>query len=216
MLSTFLWTLLSGQGSQIIEERNSIVWTEHSHFSLSYRIIFFLHWCWWFLYHFELQVLFVCTANVIETIPNPLLDRMEIISIAGYIADEKMHIARDYLEKNTREACGIKPEEVSFCLLEFLSGRLLQHNWFVHLLYLSSLLLCFFLLPFLLICQLYLARLQKHELIYVYKMTTDNWKKKMFLGWGDRCSTSCSDWELLQRSRGKESSEANREDLSQG
>lgn len=38
---------------------------------------------------------------------------MEIISIAGYITDEKVHIARDYLEKNTREACGIKPEEVS-------------------------------------------------------------------------------------------------------
>jgi len=37
---------------------------------------------------------------------------MEIISIAGYITDEKMHIARDYLEKNTREASGIKPELV--------------------------------------------------------------------------------------------------------
>lgn len=58
------------------------------------------------------KVLFVCTANVIEMIPNPLLDRMEIISIAGYITDEKMHIARDYLEKNTREASGIKPELV--------------------------------------------------------------------------------------------------------
>lgn len=58
------------------------------------------------------KVLFVCTANVIETIPNPLLDRMEVISIAGYITDEKMHIARDYLEKATRDACGIKPEQV--------------------------------------------------------------------------------------------------------
>ncbi|XP_020596505.1 lon protease homolog, mitochondrial-like isoform X2 [Phalaenopsis equestris] len=58
------------------------------------------------------KVLFVCTANVIDTIPNPLLDRMEVIAIAGYIADEKMHIARDYLEKSTREACGIKPEQV--------------------------------------------------------------------------------------------------------
>lgn len=61
----------------------------------------------------SLQVLFVCTANVVEMIPNPLLDRMEVISIAGYITDEKMHIARDYLEKSTREACGIKPEQVS-------------------------------------------------------------------------------------------------------
>lgn len=59
-----------------------------------------------------MQVLFVCTANVLETIPNPLLDRMEVIAIAGYITDEKMHIARDYLEKSTREACGIKPEQV--------------------------------------------------------------------------------------------------------
>lgn len=45
-------------------------------------------------------------------IPNPLLDRMEVIAIAGYITDEKIHIARDYLEKSTREACGIKPEQV--------------------------------------------------------------------------------------------------------
>lgn len=59
-----------------------------------------------------LQVLFVCTANVVDMIPSPLLDRMEVIAIAGYITDEKMHIARDYLEKTTREACGIKPEQV--------------------------------------------------------------------------------------------------------
>lgn len=65
--------------------------------------------------NFSLQVLFVCTANVVEMIPNPLLDRMEVVSIAGYITDEKMHIARDYLEKTTREACGIKPEQV-FCM----------------------------------------------------------------------------------------------------
>ncbi|KAE9618927.1 hypothetical protein Lal_00047586 [Lupinus albus] len=58
------------------------------------------------------KVLFVCTANVVEMIPNPLLDRMEVVSIAGYITDEKMHIARDYLEKSTREASGIKPEQV--------------------------------------------------------------------------------------------------------
>jgi Lon-like ATP-dependent protease len=63
-----------------------------------------------------MQVLFVCTANVLDTIPNPLLDRMEVVSIAGYITDEKVHIARDYLEKATREACGIKPEQVSLSL----------------------------------------------------------------------------------------------------
>ncbi|KAK1581125.1 hypothetical protein Q3G72_003345 [Acer saccharum] len=58
------------------------------------------------------KVLFVCTANVVEMIPNPLLDRMEVIAIAGYITYEKMHIARDYLEKTTHEACGVKPEQV--------------------------------------------------------------------------------------------------------
>lgn len=58
------------------------------------------------------KVLFVCTANVLDTIPNPLLDRMENITLAGYITDEKMHIARDYLEKSTREDCGIKPDQV--------------------------------------------------------------------------------------------------------
>ncbi|KAI6684591.1 hypothetical protein NL676_030504 [Syzygium grande] len=36
------------------------------------------------------KVLFVCTANVVEMIPNPLLDRMEVIAIAGYITDEKI------------------------------------------------------------------------------------------------------------------------------
>ncbi|KAJ8771816.1 hypothetical protein K2173_026993 [Erythroxylum novogranatense] len=58
------------------------------------------------------KVLFVCTANVIDMIPGPLLDRMEVVTIAGYITDEKMHIARDYLEKATRESCGIKLEQV--------------------------------------------------------------------------------------------------------
>ncbi|XP_019093400.1 PREDICTED: lon protease homolog 4, chloroplastic/mitochondrial-like [Camelina sativa] len=58
------------------------------------------------------KVLFVCTANVIDTIPSPLLDRMEVISLAGYITDEKMQIARDYLLKTARRDCGIKPEQV--------------------------------------------------------------------------------------------------------
>lgn len=58
------------------------------------------------------KVLFVCTANVIETIPTPLLDRMEVIPLAGYITDEKMHIARDYLEKKAREDSGINLDQV--------------------------------------------------------------------------------------------------------
>ncbi|CAL9219763.1 unnamed protein product, partial [Arabidopsis halleri] len=58
------------------------------------------------------KVLFVCTANVIEMIPGPLLDRMEVIDLSGYVTDEKMHIARDYLVKTTCRDCGIKPEQV--------------------------------------------------------------------------------------------------------
>merc|ERR1711938_273332 len=48
------------------------------------------------------RVLFVCTANVVEHIPGPLLDRMEVIQLSGYIADEKKAIARNYLEPEAR------------------------------------------------------------------------------------------------------------------
>lgn len=92
---------------------------------------------------------------------------MEIISIAGYITDEKMHIARDYLEKSTREACGIKPEEVSFCLLEFLCGRLLQHT--------DMCIYCIYRLYCFVLSVAVLVDLSpENELIYVYKMTIDN------------------------------------------
>ena len=59
-----------------------------------------------------LQVLFVCTANDTDKISGPLLDRMEVTELAGYTTDEKMHIARDYLLKNVKRKCGIKPEQV--------------------------------------------------------------------------------------------------------
>lgn len=65
------------------------------------------------LYTNSMQVLFVCTANVVDMIPEPLLDRMEVINISGYITDDKMHIARDHLLKTTCMECGIKPEQVS-------------------------------------------------------------------------------------------------------
>ncbi|XP_018478102.1 lon protease homolog 4, chloroplastic/mitochondrial-like [Raphanus sativus] len=58
------------------------------------------------------KVLFVCTANDTDLISGPLLDRMEVIELAGYTADEKMHIARDYLVKTVQRKCGIKPEQV--------------------------------------------------------------------------------------------------------
>ena len=43
------------------------------------------------------KVLFICTANTTETIPEPLRDRMEIIDISGYVAEEKLVIAQKYL-----------------------------------------------------------------------------------------------------------------------
>merc|ERR1719443_2291334 len=52
------------------------------------------------------KVLFVCTANTLETIPAPLLDRMEVIRISGYIASEKFAIAKTYLEPEAVEMSG--------------------------------------------------------------------------------------------------------------
>ncbi|XP_024392421.1 lon protease homolog 1, mitochondrial [Physcomitrium patens] len=58
------------------------------------------------------KVLFVCTANLVENIPGPLLDRMEVIRLVGYITAEKTHIARGYLEKAAREGSGVEAEQV--------------------------------------------------------------------------------------------------------
>jgi ATP-dependent Lon protease len=59
------------------------------------------------------QVVFIATANVAETIPLPLLDRMEIIRFDGYTTDEKVAIARGYLWPRQRERNGLREDEVS-------------------------------------------------------------------------------------------------------
>ncbi len=58
------------------------------------------------------KVLFVCTANQLDTIPGPLLDRMEIISLPGYIAQEKLQIARRYLLPRQIKRAGLKRGQV--------------------------------------------------------------------------------------------------------
>lgn len=59
------------------------------------------------------RVLFVCTANVLESIPGPLLDRMEVIRIPGYYGKEKEAIARGYLEPAARADAGVPAGAVS-------------------------------------------------------------------------------------------------------
>jgi ATP-dependent Lon protease len=59
------------------------------------------------------QVVFIATANVADTIPGPLLDRMEIIRFDGYTVDEKVAIARDYLWPRQRDRNGIREDEVA-------------------------------------------------------------------------------------------------------
>jgi ATP-dependent Lon protease len=58
------------------------------------------------------RVAFITTANMLDTVPGPLRDRMEIISLAGYTAEEKLEIARRYLVKRQLEANGLKPGQV--------------------------------------------------------------------------------------------------------
>ena len=59
------------------------------------------------------QVVFIATANIADTIPQPLLDRMEVIRFDGYTVDEKVAIARGYLWPRQRDRNGLREEEVS-------------------------------------------------------------------------------------------------------
>jgi ATP-dependent Lon protease len=58
------------------------------------------------------RVVFITTANMLDTIPGPLRDRMEIITLSGYTASEKLQIARRYLVRRQLEANGLQPGQV--------------------------------------------------------------------------------------------------------
>ncbi|HJW84959.1 MAG TPA: endopeptidase La [Anaerolineae bacterium] len=60
------------------------------------------------------QVMFICTANTLETIPGPLRDRMEIIQLSSYIEVEKIRIAQGYLVPRQIKENGLRPQEISF------------------------------------------------------------------------------------------------------
>jgi ATP-dependent Lon protease len=57
------------------------------------------------------KVMFIATANMLDTIPGPLRDRMEVIQLSGYTEEEKLQIARRYLVKRQLDANGLKPEQ---------------------------------------------------------------------------------------------------------
>jgi ATP-dependent Lon protease len=60
------------------------------------------------------KVMFVCTANVLHTIPQPLQDRMEILRLPGYTEQEKLEIAKRFLVKRAREATGLTDKNLTF------------------------------------------------------------------------------------------------------
>jgi ATP-dependent Lon protease len=60
------------------------------------------------------KVMFVCTANVLHTIPQPLQDRMEILRLPGYTEQEKLEIAKRFLVKKAREATGLTDQHLAF------------------------------------------------------------------------------------------------------
>lgn len=60
------------------------------------------------------EVLFIATANSVEDIPRPLLDRMELIEVTSYTENEKLHIAKEHLLAKQLEKNGLKKEQLSF------------------------------------------------------------------------------------------------------
>ncbi|XP_053668884.1 lon protease homolog, mitochondrial [Anopheles marshallii] len=59
------------------------------------------------------KVLFICTANVIDTIPEPLRDRMEMIDMSGYVAEEKVAIAKQYLIPQAKRDSGVEDKHIA-------------------------------------------------------------------------------------------------------
>ena len=60
------------------------------------------------------QVLFIATANVLDTVPGPLRDRMEILELAGYIEEDKLAIAKNYLIPRQTTENGLTPDQITF------------------------------------------------------------------------------------------------------
>ena len=60
------------------------------------------------------EVIFIATANILDTVPAPLRDRMEVIGLSGYTVDEKLHIARRYLVPRQVRENGLKATQASF------------------------------------------------------------------------------------------------------
>jgi len=60
------------------------------------------------------EILFICTANTLETIPRPLLDRMEIINLSGYTSEEKLAIGKKYLVPKSLEKHGLTKSEIRY------------------------------------------------------------------------------------------------------
>jgi Lon-like ATP-dependent protease len=58
------------------------------------------------------KVLFVCTANMLSTIPAPLLDRMEVLEVSGYVSEEKRAIAKGYLAPQAKKSSGLEKADV--------------------------------------------------------------------------------------------------------
>lgn len=59
------------------------------------------------------KILFICTANVVDTIPEPLRDRMEMIDMSGYVAEEKLAIAKQYLLPQAMKDSGLKSTNIN-------------------------------------------------------------------------------------------------------